>query len=341
MSARTKLLLAQYGLILVVLFLLVGLGALGMAWQTYNDQPTETITEEVDIETYELSSQTEAVVDPAVDPELYEPGEVLVDMPVYFFNESPELTVIVQIDTPDDVTADIDARLTIEYEGARDDQVFWEQVDLLGFEETTVTDGTVEFEGSQDMRDAQEVVSRVQDRVGGAGSVDGRVIVEVDYASERYEGTLTGESELVFTAGAYWLAEDVEASETESRTVTTEVTVSPDMGQVRLFALAGILLILAALVIAGILHRGIDTEQLETDLAKNEHAEWISHGEIPTRGEKEFVGIDSLVDLVDIAIDSNKRVIYDGSIDTYAVVEGDLIYYYSPSREEIEEWLGV
>lgn len=341
LAARTTLFLAQYGVIFVVLLLVTGLGSLAMAGQAYTDDRTEIVTEDVDVEEYAVNTQTEAVVDSAVNPELYEPGERLVDMPVYFYNESPELSLLVEIETPNDVEVDVDARLTVEIVAQRDGEVFWEEVELLAFEEATVSDGQVTFEGSKDMREVVAVVDRIDSRIGGAGNVESQFVLEVMYESEEYEGSLTTDSEIVLTQGAYWLDGDFEETQTESRTQTIEEPLGPDRGQVSLYGLMAIMSLLVAGVVAVVLRGDIDTEQLETDVAHSQHEDWISHGEIPTRGEKEFVGIDSLVDLVDIAIDSNKRVIYQRSIDTYAVIEGDLVYFYSPSREQIEDWLGV
>lgn len=340
MAARLKLLLAEYGTLLAIVLLVAAAGMFGLAYQAYSDPPSETMTEEYDIEQYDVTSETVAIVN-GPDPILYEPGEELVDMPAYFYNETPELTIVAILDTPDDTTVDVSARMTIEYEAERNDVVFWEQTELLTEEATTVDDGELRIEATHDMQSAAGATTEVQDRIGGVGSIDSFVRLHLEYESDHYEGVLTSESPVQFGSQAYWLEDELTASTTESQTETYTVVQDPPMGEVIGLAFIGLLLVIGSGAIVTTLYRGIDTEQLQTELARSEHDEWISRGEIPTRGEKEFVAIDSLVDLVDIAIDSNKRVIYDTGIDTYAVVEGDIIYYYSPSREDVEEWFGV
>lgn len=58
------------------------------------------------------------------------------------------------------------------------------------------------------------------------------------------------------------------------------------------------------------------------------YIEWISRGTIPTTGKYARVPVEALADLVDIAIDSEKRVIHDTSKGIYAVVDGNLMYEY-------------
>ncbi len=339
-GARAKLVLARYGVVLAIVFAVVGLAAFGMAWQTYNDTETEVISEEIDVEEYALTGTTEAVVD-AVDPVLYEPGARLENEPVYFLNESPNLTVIVEIETPNDVAVEGDARLLIEYIGVREDQVFWERTELLSVEEFSTRDDTVEIRGNVSIHSVRDRIGQTRNRVGTAGSVSASIVADVSYASDRYDGNLTAGSEIVINQRAYWLEDELSADRRESQTETRRRTIPPDPMDYLPMALLGAVMLLLAGGTLAFVRQGVDTEYLRTELARSEYAEWISRGEIPTRGEKEFVGMDSLEDLVDVAIDSNRRVIYDGNIDTYAVVEGQLVYYYTPSDEEFEDWFDV
>jgi hypothetical protein len=73
---------------------------------------------------------------------------------------------------------------------------------------------------------------------------------------------------------------------------------------------------------------------------RERYAEWISNGEFPTDTDKRYVTISSLEDLVDIAIDSNKRVIYDETLDAYGVADGDIVYYYG-DEGDIDSWLDM
>jgi len=43
----------------------------------------------------------------------------------------------------------------------------------------------------------------------------------------------------------------------------------------------------------------------------------------------EYVSLDSLQDVVDVAIDTGQRVVYDDRRDVFAVISGEVVYYYS------------
>jgi hypothetical protein len=60
----------------------------------------------------------------------------------------------------------------------------------------------------------------------------------------------------------------------------------------------------------------------------------VSEGEIPWERVDREVEIDSLGGLVDVGIDSSKRTVYDVEKDTYAVLDGDTVYYHRRSRHE-------
>jgi hypothetical protein len=87
--------------------------------------------------------------------------------------------------------------------------------------------------------------------------------------------------------------------------------------------------------------RRIDPVAVRTDMDRSRYDEWISNGEIPTKTRKDYIRTDSLEDLVDVAIDSNSRVIYDRNLDAYATVEDNLIYYFVTDETEFTEWFDV
>jgi hypothetical protein len=64
--------------------------------------------------------------------------------------------------------------------------------------------------------------------------------------------------------------------------------------------------------------------------ARSEFEEWISHGTLPADvDERTVVEVDSLEDLVDVAIDSNRRVVADQSRNDYVVILEETIYRFT------------
>jgi len=91
---------------------------------------------------------------------------------------------------------------------------------------------------------------------------------------------------------------------------------------------------LGLLVVAGIVavsyRRGFDRQRLEQRVHELRYSEWISTGSIPDAFTETTISIDSLEGLVDVAIDTDNRVIHDGDHNVYVVVSGSAVYYYSP-----------
>jgi hypothetical protein len=65
----------------------------------------------------------------------------------------------------------------------------------------------------------------------------------------------------------------------------------------------------------------------EIETTRDDFEEWFSSFEIPESGDRTVVPAETLADLVDVAIDSDRRVLEDGN--QYAVIVDDLMYTYS------------
>jgi hypothetical protein len=180
--------------------------------------------------------------------------------------------------------------------------------------------------------------SRIQDEIGSVGSYSLTVSLTVEYQTDQYEGTLSATTPIVFTGGAYWLSDSLSANRQHSETVTRQVTGSPDPVVYGGLALLGLLCLAGAVALVRFRDR-IDVDALELEFYHDEYDEWISQGEFPTGTDKRYISINNLEDLVDIAIDSNKRVIYDSSLEVYSVIDGDLVYYFSRDPFNIDVWL--
>jgi hypothetical protein len=87
--------------------------------------------------------------------------------------------------------------------------------------------------------------------------------------------------------------------------------------------------------------RKVDIEELKMQIDRAQFSEWISEGDFPSGQNRQYVYIESLEDLVDVAIDVNKRVIYDPEIETYAVPDGDIVYYHAVDPQAVSSWLDL
>lgn len=340
LTVRAQLVVARYGLVIAVVFLLLSAVALGAAVSVVVNPPTEVTTEEVAVEEYAMETQTEAIVNGS-NVTLYEPGQRLVDMPVYYYEETPELTYVVNVSVPEGEPVALEQVLTLQLVAARDDVRFFDREVVLGANRTRTTDGRATFRPTIDLIEVRRIVREERAGTRGVGSLQPRLALTVSYDGSRYSGRLNDSTPLTVGEEAFWPEEDIESSNTHSQTRTEEVVRPPDLTRSGLYGLVGLLLLALGAGFGWRYLQGFDVQRLRTELARSEFSEWISTGEIPTRADKEYVSVVSLEDLVDIGIDSNKRVIHDGSIQAYAVVDADVVYYFTHADEEIKDWLDV
>ncbi|MDY6780441.1 MAG: DUF5305 family protein, partial [Halobacteria archaeon] len=79
-----------------------------------------------------------------------------------------------------------------------------------------------------------------------------------------------------------------------------------------------------------------DVEAARRELHEARYSEWISEGSVPEEADAS-VRMESLEDLVDVAIDSNRRVIHDADEGVYAVIDDATSYYYVDGDDGNEE----
>ena len=94
--------------------------------------------------------------------------------------------------------------------------------------------------------------------------------------------------------------------------------------------------LLIALAIWRFYRRNPEWQDLKQSYDKARYGEWISLGTVPDGDEYEKVAISGLTDLLDIAIDSNKRIIHDADRALYAVVDNGIVYEYNEALDELD-----
>ncbi|MFB6211628.1 MAG: DUF5305 domain-containing protein [Halobacteriales archaeon] len=336
---RAQRLLAQYGRVLIILLVVVALAAFGGAYQVYSTPPVEEVTRQTNTQQVSTSIETSAIV--TGNTTLYEPGQRLVDQPAYIMSATPNLTIRVQTSVPAGTGVDITQRLTLEMSATRAGEPFWQSQRVFISKAQRVRNGELVSSTTINMSELQTFIGDRRSQVGTIGEFSANIRLNVTYNTGTYSGTLTATAPVVFAENAYWIDGDLANSRTHSQTVTRRVRGTPDPASYLGLVAVGIVALLGAIGIGYVEYQGIDINQIESELSESQFEEWISRGQFPTDPEKKYVNIVSLEDLVDIAIDSEKRVIHDQEFDVYAVVDGDLIYYFTTNDLDVESWLNM
>jgi hypothetical protein len=341
LSLRFTYICGRYGRLLVASLVLVSAIGLASAAASATAPPEQRrVAEQSDQQTVATTLESTATVTGPTS--LYETGETLENKPVYLMAATPNVTLSAVTVVPTEEPVTVNQTVTLELAALRNAEVFWTERRTIANESKQVTDGQLETTGTLDVRSlTRERLAAVDAEASDVGRIQARVLVNTSYDTGVYEGQTNVSTPLEITDSAYELDTPQTVQESHARQVTRTVNASAGGSEI---AIAGSsltvpngvvprggvgVLALAAAALVWLTGRRID--DFETFRQRYEavrYSEWISRGKIPETDSYARVPIETLVDLVDIAIDSEKRVIYDDSREVYAVVDGNLVYEF-------------
>lgn len=328
---RARYLLVRHGNILAIALLLLGAVALaGAGWAQMHPSTTE-VTDETHRQTIQSTLSTQAVV--VEDSRLYTSGQTLRDQPVYLRSATPSPNLLLQTAVPDGERVTVNQRIELTYRAAREGETFWENTTTLVQTETTTSSGTVKIRTPLDINATQSRANAIRETIEGAGSVHVELRLYVSYETPRYNGTMSKPIALQITNDWYRLGSPT-ATREHSTPVTRTVKIPGQEMRAAGPALLGVLSLGLGLVVGKFSRdesRGLEPSTMEEELHRMRYTDWISTGTIPDREGMTVIEVESLEALVDVAIDTNTRTIYDPDRDCYAIFDGSTTYWYEAS----------
>lgn len=333
----------------IIIGLLV-VGALGgwFAYQTHANPGVET--DERTVATWNEQGTSSHAAEVTEPNPLFQEGQTLSGRATYFTRISPEVrgAYTYSYSASDTGSLDVTVNATLRIQSVDDDATYWSVTEpLQGTSVEDVSPGeSVTLETTVNVTEVTAEINRIQQ---GVGSSVGTSEVELLFDTQ-VTGSVNGENvastdrrALVLNPGGQTYS--VDSPEELDRThESTEVVESErTYGPLRLYgpvALA-LLSVLGLLGFAVASYQGrvrpSPTEQitLEQSKERKQFDDWISTGTIPTweRTGTE-IELESLEDLVDVAIDTNERVIEDTNSGDFYVPGADRYFLYSPDRVE-------
>ncbi|GAB3410521.1 hypothetical protein GCM10027435_01210 [Haloparvum alkalitolerans] len=310
----------------------IGVAAVSLASPPMIDSSEERSTTVLDVD-----GETSAVV--TGETTLYEDGTRLRDRSVYLRSATPNLTV--RTTARPDGADEVDQRLALVYRAERDGESIWsETVPLAANASTGDSPTTVRTTVDIDQVDAR--LAEVIDEVGGAATVHAYLRHDLTYRVDGETNERTEAVELRVSQSSYRLTGDLGGP---VRTTETVPTSRPDPGRTTVMSVAGEtvivpttaswslgigLLALVGAALAGLeRRREPDPRAISRELERLRFAEWISTANVDVADADARVPVASLADLVDIAIDSNRRVIHDPTTGHYVVTVDGIAYTYA------------
>ncbi|ADD07284.1 uncharacterized protein Nmag_3742 (plasmid) [Natrialba magadii ATCC 43099] len=327
-NPRFDLVAARHGQRLVLILLVVGLALLVLTGWVVATPATTTVTQEVGEEHIETSVSTSATV---VQDGLWENGTTLESSPVYTYNDTPELTITAETTLTDSGEpldeATVTHELAVVYEAERNGEVFWSDRDVVRNETAVVEDGHASTAATVDVRTIRERTTELEQTLDGVGDVSVSIDIERAYETPSNSGMESDATPLTLTGNAYWLEGSHEIVDTNPETAPVEVQESTNTAGVGLLALLAVLSLTGATLVAA--RSNVDVSDAKRRMHERRYDEWISRGSIPMWIGEHHLELETLEDVVDVAIDTNERVVHDTQRDLFAAVNGDVVYYYS------------
>jgi len=288
---------------------------------------------------------------------VYSVGERVSDQPRYYTEVMPIIEGDLEyryVATAGDVEVETETTQIIRsVEDGDSSTVYWSVEEPIDSTQTTSVEPNGQHTASFaiDIEELSERATGTADSLGSrAGSLETAVRIEITMDGtvdgEPVTHTETYELPVDITSGTYSLELPDETGHTETESVPADNRVD------RLTDAAGMLLVLVVsvgslgtLVAAKRRDRlaptAADRHAVETASKRAELEEWISRGSIPpSLADQPRIEVASLSELVDVAIDCNRRVIEREQTNEYVVVDTETIYTFTPTkpvREQTED----
>lgn len=325
---RCKYFCAEYGRIVMAALVVLSVVAVGASVWVYTHPETEQVTEEVHRQSIEMQAETSTVV--TGETPLWEEGTVLQNRPFYPTDAAPNLTLHIVTTVPDDQPVQLSHRVSLVYRAKRGDATIWQSEEPIDGERLQVSDGEAMTKTTISIPSVLDRVGTLSGALTGIGTVDVMVKLNASYQTNRYAGRLSATAPLSASQAGYWLKGDLSDGETHTTTIT-RVKTDRNEPIAAMLALLGILSAVGAVASGRFYEHGPDGSAVMEQISRERCFDWISEGRISHQIDHQDIEMHSLEDLVDVAIDSKDRVVFDPERNLYAVVDRDLLYYFDPT----------
>jgi hypothetical protein len=352
LSPSTRSLAGRYAVVVVLVFLVV---AAGGGYLTYDVQTApETRFETQTVGTWEPDvgfSHSAVVSNTSI---VFDRGQRLSERELYFTRISPVLDGQYRLSHSGDAdaaTGRVDLRLVLQAteevdteDGETETVTYWRQIDPLASEEIErLPPGEthiVQFETNA--TELTNRLDRIEEDLGASPGTREIVVVadttfEAEVEGERFTDERTDRLRLEPDGGTYSVDSEVDSSEPYEATATVEVPVEHAPAELYGGPALVVLGLLGALGVGGLTHRGAfavspaERRRLTFQRAREDYDEWISRGALPDESADRVIELDSLEDVVNTAIDSDRRVVERVEpTPRYATVVDDIEYRFDP-----------
>lgn len=340
-----RLLADSFALVVLALVVLALLGG----WLTYTTHVAPgTQIEDRTLTSYEMTGDFRHSATVTNGSAAFTEGRTLSNRSVYFTSVSPVLDgSFVYSYRASAGDLGVNTSLTLVLHSIDDENgntvEYWRITRRLGTDRASLAPGErLRVPFSRNVNATRALSQRIEERIGGSGGtvealLTARVSFEGQIEGQPVSGTRTYRLPIELEDGQYRVLDPGPVAN-ESR-VAERVRVANEFGSLR--AIGSVLLLVVPLVLlVGLValdRQGrldiseAERERLEYTEAREEFADWITTANPPEGAlDTPRVEVASLEGLVDLAIDTNRRVIEDPDRGVYFVLGEEALYTYRP-----------
>lgn len=204
---------------------------------------------------------------------------------------------------------------------------------------------TVEF----DVSEITQQNADLQEEFGSSVTVQTSIITRVEYDTGEFTGTTKLETPVTFNRKTLHVSDDRVVDTRQNITEKTQLVEGKNRligglafpHETLLFWGIALILIMCG-VFAVESGRRINPHKAELELKTYRFREWVSRVEGPLDDRwEEALKVQTLDELVDLAIDCNTRVLYDTAKAEFGVLQGDRYFYYPVGPSHMAEYPDV
>ena len=347
---RARALVDAYFPVLVVAALVL---AAALGFWTYQVHAVEEVDTEERVVTQwseETAYEHSALV--VNDSLPFAEGERVANRPIYYTTISDDLDVTYRYEHTADAALEASTDVRLRFRSTDGEEVFWEVTEPLATAgpQPVAADGAHTVDASVNIATVLNTIGEIETQLGTRGSVEITLIaasnvggaVDGEPVDRTHESTMT----LEVSENTFRVLESETVSTDNRRAETVEVPQEPSLVEL----LGSLVAFSASLTARGALlfvrQRGhISLSEDERELLtlrqqEQEFSDWITVGTFPSERDYEAtILVDDLEGLVDVAIDTNKRVIKDEQLGVSTVLDSDYAYIYVRPDSPASEWL--
>jgi len=352
LATRARHRLAENFTIAVLACLLLAAAGGFVAYEEF--AAPDTRTEQRTVATWTTDSDFTHRVTVQRTTRAFDAGTVLRNRSAYLSGITPELNAThVYRHRGDAESATVSTNVTLVKRAvdptAEDGTVYWRVTEPLARQEATIDTGertrtTFEINVSRQRNETRAIEAELG---GTPGQVQlfavVRTHVETKLDGQNMTETRTERLSVEPRGSTYSVSGNVTGERTEEITEPTTVPIESDPLRLYGGSLLGLLGLVGA---AGLVWADRDgrlavsaatVETIRTERQREKFDEWISRGTVPEpSGDETLVRISSLEDLVDVAIDSERRVVEDEASGQFVVVVDGTWYVFEPADRPAE-----